>query len=109
MQKRFVLASVLIALVGVALVGILYMTSLLPPDGVDQGNEPQAREVSWEQAVSYIENCEAEMIFQSHALDVFVHLKDGSRVHAKEPAIDDVFRVVDRTRDECGTIPMATE
>jgi hypothetical protein len=76
----------------------------------DEGSiQEEAREVSWEQVVFHIERCEAAMVFQTHALDVYVNLKDGSRVHAKEPTIDDVFRVLDQTRDECGIIPVATE
>jgi hypothetical protein len=75
-------------------------------DGSDQG---QTRELSWQQAVSHLESCNVEMAVQKHELDVYRDLRDGSRVHAKEPAIDEVFRVLNRTRRKCGTIPIATE
>lgn len=49
------------------------------------------------------------MAVQTHELEVYLTLRDGSRVVAREPMIDEVFRVLDGTRPTCGTIPIATE
>lgn len=65
--------------------------------------------ISWEDAVRLIEACEPEMIMQTHALDVYLDLGGGETVRAVEPSIDEVFRVIERTRQTCGTIPVATE
>jgi hypothetical protein len=86
--------------------GLVLLLAVGQFDGPTAGEE---REASWEEAVAYIEKCEAALVFQSHALDVEIELKNGERVHAKEPAIDEVFRLLEQTRDTCGTIPMATE
>lgn len=79
-----------------------------------EGEEPRLPEVGvvftpWVQAVQHLENCNVEMAMQTHALDVHLTLKDGTRIHAVEPVIDEVFAVLDRTRENCGTIPVATE
>lgn len=85
-------------------------TQALPQvEGEVSQEKREASEVSWEEAVRLIENCEAEMIFQTHARDVEISLKDGRRVHTVEPSIDEVFRLYNDLRDECGEIPMATE
>jgi len=98
------------AVIIVALVVFYNADSPMPFSNMGNGEgDTEVSEISWEQAVAYIEECEADMVFQTHALDVYVTLKNGSRTHTKEPAIDDVFRVLDRTREACGTIPVATE
>ena len=71
--------------------------------------EDDVNEISWNEAVKIIENCEAKMIFQSHALDIEINLEDGKRVRAKEPVIDEVFNIYNNVREKCGVIPIATE
>lgn len=66
-------------------------------------------ELPWEQAVSQLESCNVAMAVQTHELEVYLTLRDGSRVVAREPMIDEVFRVLDGTRPTCGAIPIATE
>lgn len=70
---------------------------------------PGVTYIPWAQAVALIESCEPTMIVQAHNLNVNLTLPDERVVTAIEPVIDEVFRVVDRTRDVCGTIPLATE
>lgn len=65
--------------------------------------------ISWPHAMSLIKNCEVEMLMQTHALDVYLNLKDGKRVRAVEPVIDEVFSVYDESIAKCGNIPVATE
>ena len=66
-------------------------------------------ELPWEQAVAQLESCNVAMAVQTHDLEVRLTLHDGSQVVAREPMIDEVFRVLDRTRQKCGMIPIATE
>ena len=63
----------------------------------------------WLEAMAAIQNCEATMVMQTHALDVFVTLKDNMRIHAVEPVIDEVFRVLEGVHEKCGPIAVATE
>jgi hypothetical protein len=65
--------------------------------------------VSWSQAVSLIENCKAEMVMQTHKLDVYITLSRDKQVRTVEPTIDEVFKVTERTQLTCGAIPIATE
>lgn len=65
--------------------------------------------ISWPDAVRLVESCEARGITQTHALDVYLELPDGSSVRAVEPSGDEVFRVFERVRDRCPAIPIATE
>ncbi len=48
-------------------------------------------------------------VFQIHALDVTLELKDGRSLHTIEPQIDDVFKVIDQCSDICQDIIMITE
>lgn len=64
--------------------------------------------ISWPDAVRLIEACQPEALMQSHRLDVYLTL-DDKEVRAVEPVIDEVFRIVERTEDTCGSIPLATE
>ncbi len=71
--------------------------------------EPGDVFISWMQAIRLFESCDVRMTTQTHALDVYLVLSDGREVRAVEPVIDEVFSVIDRTRDKCGTFPVATE
>jgi|GEM_PF-1865773 len=65
--------------------------------------------VSWSNARELITSCNANMVMQTHALDVFLTREDGSRVRSVEPVIDEVFRVLEDASGRCGSIPVATE
>ncbi|HWO07366.1 MAG TPA: hypothetical protein VNM40_02170 [Candidatus Paceibacterota bacterium] len=71
--------------------------------------EPGDTFISWYHAMELLKNCEVKMAMQTHALDVYLTLKDGRRVRAVEPTIDEMFRVINATRGACGTFPVATE
>lgn len=103
------MARKFIAAVRFALAVTTALSSCAAGEGAGDPNQDQTREVSWREAVSHLESCNVKMVVQTHGLDVYLDLRDGSRVRAKEPAIDEVFRVIDRTRDKCGTFPIATE
>jgi hypothetical protein len=70
---------------------------------------PESNQVSWEEAVRLILSGEVTMIFQAHSLEVVLTLTDGGHVVTTEPAIDDVFRVVQDCGETCSDILMATE
>lgn len=63
--------------------------------------------ISWTDAVELLTRCEVRGVTQTHALDVYLELPDGSSVRAVEPAIDEVFAVQAAT--SCPQFPVATE
>lgn len=63
----------------------------------------------WKNLVDMIKDCKVVSVSQNHAQEVTIELKDGSRINAIEPNIDDVFSVVDEAEEKCGRIMMATE
>ncbi len=90
--------------------GILIRTIRVVREG-EELMEPEAGAVfiSWYQAIELFKACQVDMAMQTHVLDVYVDLKDGRKVRAVEPMIDEMFRIIDQTRGECGTFPVATE
>lgn len=65
--------------------------------------------VSWPEAMTLLEECRVTMVFQTHSLDVILDLDDETQVRTVAPMIDEVFSVIDSTREVCGVIPVATE
>lgn len=76
---------------------------------MERAYEPGDRFVAWIQAVRLFESCDVRMATQTHALDVYLTLSDGQEVRAVEPVIDEMFAVINRTHEKCGTFPVATE
>ena len=64
---------------------------------------------TWEQALLAINNCEVEKVFQTHSKIVTLALKNGNKLIAKEPQIDDIITIVEVAESKCGKIPMGTE
>jgi heat shock protein HslJ len=71
--------------------------------------EPPREEVSWEEALVLLNSGEVEGVFQTHALDVELQLKDGRWLHTVEPTIDAIFTAVDECGEPCAGIVLATE
>lgn len=65
--------------------------------------------ISWPQAISLIERCKVKAVFQNHSLDIYLTLEDDRRVRSVESKLDEVFRVMEKTPEKCGNIPVATE
>ncbi|MES2215796.1 MAG: hypothetical protein V4481_00685 [Patescibacteria group bacterium] len=65
--------------------------------------------ISWPQAVNFINSCGPKMILQTHDLDVNLRFDDGTTLVAVEPVIDEVMRVAESARAQCGAVPIATE
>ncbi len=64
---------------------------------------------TWEQIKTAIANCEVETTFQSHSLDVSAKLKNGTKLNAVEPKIDEIINLAVQAETNCGKIRMATE
>ncbi|MFA5083789.1 MAG: hypothetical protein WC475_00165 [Candidatus Paceibacterota bacterium] len=64
---------------------------------------------TWEQALLAINNCEVEKAFQKHSLIVTLTLKNGNKLIAREPKIDDIITIVETVEPKCGKIPIGTE
>lgn len=74
----------------------------------EPGSE-EAPMISWEQAQDLILKGRVSEVFQLHNLTVFLTLDDGTRVQTVEPAIDDVFDLLEQCGDPCADIVVATE
>jgi hypothetical protein len=55
----------------------------------------------WSVAETAILNGQVEQIFQASTFHVTLVLKDGSVILAKEPALDEVLRLIERCGDPC--------
>lgn len=64
-------------------------------------NKNQERRVSWDEAVSILNSGQVQGIMQAHNLEVTFMLQNGRIVHAKEPAIDDIFDEVKKCGNQC--------
>lgn len=64
---------------------------------------------AWEQALSAVNNCEVEKAFQTHGRIVTLTLKNGNKLIAQEPQIDDIIKAVEASESKCGKIPIGTE
>ncbi|EKD23747.1 MAG: hypothetical protein ACD_81C00186G0001 [uncultured bacterium] len=63
----------------------------------------------WNRIVEATMNCEVAEIFQAHSLFVSATLKNGDKLTAVEPTIDDIMDVANAASAQCGRIIMATE
>ncbi len=76
------------------------------PDGRNFTDDTNS---SWAMVLTALGNCEAESVFQTHSQLVTLKLKNGNKVTAYEPQIDDVMKAVDALNGKCGNIRLATE
>ena len=64
---------------------------------------------TWAQAILAVNNCEVEKAFQTHARIITLTLKNGNKLIAKEPQIDDIINIVRNAESKCGKILIGTE
>lgn len=64
---------------------------------------------SWDIVLTALNDCQVESVFQAHSRFVSVDLKNGNKITAYEPQIDDIMKAVDGLEGRCGKIRMATE
>lgn len=99
-HKNILLLIVLIILC----IGVGFL--LFTPQNIEA---PQNIEGDWEEVVSAIRSCNVESVFQAHSKEVSVTLKNGDRISAIEPHIDDIIQVAMESSEKCGDVMMATE
>jgi len=75
----------------------------------DDRNFTDETNSDWSVVLIAIKNCEVESVFQTHSKLVTLKLKNGNKVTAYEPQIDDVMDVVESLNGKCGDIRLATE
>ena len=64
--------------------------------------------LAWENMKDAIRKCQVEQVFQAHSLQVEATLKDGTKIRAIEPKIDEIMHLV--TESKCiEQVKMATE
>lgn len=82
-----------------------------PPQCVtsDGRNFTDETNSDWNIVLMVLENCEVESVFQTHSKLVTLKLKDGNKITAYEPQIDDVMKAVQNLNGKCGNIRLATE
>jgi hypothetical protein len=85
-------------------------TETLEESGVPEENaSSESSEVSWAEALEFLNNGEVTLVAQSHDLEVSLVLKDGRTVTAVEPSIDAIFEAVEACGDACSNIVLMTE
>jgi hypothetical protein len=65
--------------------------------------------MGWKEIKTAIENCEVKQVFQAHSKEVSAELKNGEKLSAIEPDIDDIIDLAVSAEQKCGKIMMATE
>lgn len=64
---------------------------------------------AWLKIKSAIETCNVKEIMQAHSKQVSIELKDGTKMKAYEPKIDEIMDITVSAENKCGKIIMATE
>jgi hypothetical protein len=80
-----------------------------PAPGIGSGYPPPDESIPWVQASSLIMDGQVAQVIQLHSLKVILVLDDGRVVETFEPAIDDVFKVIDECGQACSDIIVVTE
>jgi len=82
-----------------------------PPQCQVPGGEAFTQETNstWGMAVEAVNNCEVNEVFQTHREIVTLTLKNGNKLIATEPEIDDIFDIAKAVEYKCGKIIVATE
>jgi hypothetical protein len=76
---------------------------------IDGRTFTQETNSTWEQALLAINNCEVGKAFQTHGRIVTLTLKNGNKLIAKEPQIDDIITIIGAVEPKCGKVPIGTE
>lgn len=69
----------------------------------------QPEEIDWSLAQTRIMNGEVSGVVQNQSLQVTLTLKDGRTMVTTEPALDDVFKVLDQCGDPCKDVTRETK
>jgi hypothetical protein len=65
--------------------------------------------VEWDVAVDYLNDCQVEKAYQNHNKDIYLDLKDGSKIYTVEPEIDSILKTINQFKVKCGHVLLGTE
>lgn len=75
----------------------------------EQALEHFYTDMDWQNVMTAIMQCEVDSAWQAHSREVSVDLKDGTKLYAVEPKIDDIIDIAREASPECGNIRIGTE
>jgi len=64
---------------------------------------------SWELIKQAIDNCEVKSVWQTHDRVVRIEFKNGEKLSATEPRLDDIINITEAVQSKCGEILIGTE
>ncbi len=81
-----------------------------PAGGPDAPKKAGPVELPWEEFKAIaLKGENIESVFQSHARDVTLHMKDGTIYHSVEPRLDEIIELMRGKHGKVAEIPIATE
>jgi len=84
------------------------LTNALKSSIMQNVNQPVSGD-PWEAIKTAVAQCRVTEVNQDHSLKVSAKLKDGTRLSATEPRIDDIINAAENAADACGDVSMMTE
>jgi hypothetical protein len=69
----------------------------------------EARHAAWKNLREALAACQVQEVSQTHDRSVTATLKNGVKLEATEPQLDDVLGLVRESEATCGPVPVATE
>lgn len=74
---------------------------------VDKNSEQNRK--NWDLIKEAAANCDIKSGGQTHARKVIVNLKNGNKLEAYSPKIDNIFDIIDNAKEKCGEVMLWTE
>ncbi|MFO7807456.1 MAG: hypothetical protein R6V40_03485 [Candidatus Moraniibacteriota bacterium] len=118
MKKQTKRVIILLAILTLLVVTITLFSKNTPGENErnhniqDAENNHNAKEKEdghlWKAAKKHIKNCNVKKVFQRHDRTVKLTLKNGEIFQVVEPKIDEVFKVLQESK-QCGDVIMSTE
>jgi len=65
---------------------------------------PAITEITWQEAIDLIQECQIQTVFQKHNLTVTLTNKNNQIFETIEPNIDDIFDQTNHLRSDCNDI-----
>ncbi|MDD3794077.1 MAG: hypothetical protein PHI37_04645 [Candidatus Gracilibacteria bacterium] len=78
-------------------------------DFKDYTEFPRLKNYSWNDVNDILNSGNVKEVFQSHNLDIELHLKNGTIVYVQEPEIDAIFDLINSCGEVCKNIIKGTE
>lgn len=100
MKRLLIFLVIIVILIGI---GIGYKVFF------DKKEYFDGEEISWIEAKELVFECYVKTVFQTHARQVTIVLKNGIQLETIEPNLDDIINFVMSVQEKCGEIPIATE